>query len=304
MLALSTVWNAGRRETGLEVIKEIQGTGISCVELNFFLDSKMVEEILDYCRTHGLSIVSLHNFCPVPDGLERLKTLPDHFSLAALDETERLLAVHHTRNTLLTARRCGASCVVLHCGRAEIKDRTRHLIRLAQEGKKETQEYREDFAAFVEERKNKSRGHVPQLIKSLKTLSDTAEEYRLNLGIENRFYYREIPFLDEFGEIFDALKGRPVGLWLDVGHNFILEQLGFLVHGKLLKDYGSRLIGIHLHNVNNLVDHQAAMTGQVNFNDFKPYVRPETIKVMELHGHVTQEEVKESAVYFREVFGD
>ena len=71
MLALSTVWNAGRRETGFEVIKEIQDTGISCVELNFFLDSKMVEEILDYCQTHGLSIISLHNFCPVPDGLER-----------------------------------------------------------------------------------------------------------------------------------------------------------------------------------------------------------------------------------------
>ncbi len=304
MLALSTVWNAGRRETGLEVIKEIQDTGVSCVELNFFLDSKMVEDILAYCRSHGLSIVSLHNYCPVPEGLERLKTLPDHFSLASLDETERRLAVTHTRHTLSTAKRCGASCVVLHCGRAEIKDKTRHLIRLAQEGKKETPEYREDFAAFVKERKVRSRDHIPQLIKSLEALSDTAEEYGLKLGIENRFYYREIPFLNEFAEIFDALKGRPAGLWLDVGHNFIMEQLGFLPHGKLLKDYGDRLIGIHLHNVNNLVDHQAAMTGQVNFNDFKPYVRPETIKVMELHGHVTHDEVKQSAVYFRETFGD
>lgn len=304
MLALSTVWNAGRRETGIEVIKEIQETGISCVELNFFLDSGMAEEILAYCRTCGLSIVSLHNYCPVPKGLERLKTLPDHFSLAALDEAERLLAVTHTRNTLLTARRCGASCVILHCGRAEIKDWTRHLIRLAQEGKKETKEYRESFRAFVEERKTKSRAHLAGLINSLKTLSDMAAELHLRLGIENRFYYREIPFLDEFGELFDALKNRPVGLWLDVGHNFILEQLGFLPKGKLLKDYGDRLIGIHLHNVNNLVDHQAAMTGQVNFNDFKPYVRPETIKVMEFHGHVTREEIKQSADYFRETFGD
>jgi sugar phosphate isomerase/epimerase len=304
MLALSTVWNAGRRETGLEVIKEIQDTGVSCVELNFFLDSRMVDEILAYCRSGGLSIVSLHNYCPVPEGLERLKTLPDHFSLASLDETERRLAVTHTRHTLATAKRCGASCVVLHCGRADIKDKTRHLIRLAQENKKDTPQYQEDFASFVKERNAKSRDHIPQLIKSLRDLSDTAEEYGLRLGIENRFYYREIPFLDEFRQIFDALQGRPAGLWLDVGHNFILEQLGFLPHGKLLNDYGDRLIGIHLHNVNNLVDHQAAMTGQVNFNDFKPYVRPETIKVMELHGHVTQDEVRQSAVYFREVFGD
>ena len=304
MLALSTVWNSGRRETGLDVIKEIQKTGITCVELNFSLDSKMVEEILSLRRALQFSIVSLHNYCPVPDGLERLKTMPDHFSLASLDETERLLAVKHTRNTIITAHRSGAAAVVLHCGRTEMKDRTRDLTRLIQEDKKETQEYRETFQAFIEERRAKSQAHVAQLLKSLRNLVDLAVSYRLKLGIENRFYYRELPFGDEFGTIFDAFQDGPVGLWLDVGHNFILEELGLIPRGQLLKDYGSRLIGVHLHNVKNLVDHRAALDGDVDFTGLKPYIRPDTIKIMELHSHVTPREIKKSAAYFREVFGD
>ncbi|MFA5038740.1 MAG: sugar phosphate isomerase/epimerase [Candidatus Omnitrophota bacterium] len=302
MLALSTVWNAGRWETGSDIAKEIRQAGAPALELNFSLSSRMVEDLLSYCRTHRIPITSLHNFCPVPEGLARKDVMPDHYSLASLNESERQLAVKHTKNTVLTAERSQARCVVLHCGYVDIKDKTKELIRLCREQKRLTPEYEETLRKFQKERQDKSAPHTAQLLKSLEELGSFAAQHRVALGLENRFYYNEMPFGKEFGLIFNALKNKPLGLWLDTGHNYVLEQLGLAPSGQLLKNHGHRLLGVHFHNVRDLKDHQAVADGDMDFGFLKPYVKENTVKVMEFHGHVSPEKIRESMRYLEELF--
>lgn len=302
MFALSTAWNAFRYERGEQIAEEILRLGFKNLELNFSLTSNQVEEITGYCRCHDARIESLHNYCPIPAGLAREEALPDCYSLASTDENERREAVAHTENTISTARRLDGRAVVLHSGRVEIADRTRQLIDLANRGRKKSDEYRNIFDDFVRERKKRSADHFHQLLKSLDTLASYAVEKNILLGIENRFYYREIPGFDEFGPIFEKFKTRNVVYWHDVGHAFILEKLGFMKEDDLLKTYGAFLGGFHLHNIKNLVDHQAPVNGDFEFRKLLPYVSKNSINVLEVHQHVGAEEIKASATLLKGIF--
>lgn len=302
MLALSTVWNAGRWEAGSDIAEEIRQTGVPALECNFSLSSVMVDDLLSYCQKHRLPITSLHNFCPVPDGLPRKEVMPDHYSLASLDESERSLAVLHTKNTIKTAVRAGGCCVVLHCGCVDMKDPTRELIRLFNEKKRLTIEYEQIYTEALKERKAKSPAHIAQLLKSLDELGSFAQGQKIVLGLENRFYYNEIPLLDEFGTIFTSLKDKPLRLWLDTGHNYVLEQLGYVPEEHLLKNYGKYLAGIHFHNVKDMRDHRAVTDGDMDFRFLKPYIKKETVKVMEFHHPVTLEQIHESMRVLEELF--
>jgi hypothetical protein len=74
--------------------------------------------------------------------------------------------------------------------------------------------------------------------------------------------------------------------------------------GALLQKYGSRLYGIHLHNIKNLADHQAPFNGEFDFNTLKPYVKNHTLKVLEVHSHVSPDMIGKSIDYLKEVFND
>lgn len=302
MLALSTVWNAHRYNKGADIIKDIRQAGAQAAELNFALDAEMVSDIRTYCLENGFPITSLHNFCPVPTGLKRDKVMPDHFSLSSSDEQERRLAVDNTKNSILTAQSCKACCLILHCGMVEMEDRTKQLISLYRANKQKTSEYQQIMRETIEERKAKSDVHLEQLLKSLEELALFASDKNVVLGLENRFYFNEMPFWHEFGAIFNSLKDQRLKLWLDTGHNFVLEQLGFIPKGRLLEEYSGRLFGCHLHNVTDLHDHQAVTRGDIDFKIFRPYVKKETIKVMEFHSQATVEEIRDSIRYLEEIF--
>jgi len=129
-LAISTSWNAHRFDDGEKLLFEISQLGFKAIELSFNLNLAMIDEIADSARRLNINIDSLHNYCPVPDGLSRKQTFPDHYSMASLDEEERFLAVKYTKRSIDTANRLGAKAVVLHCGRVEVPDYTRQLINL------------------------------------------------------------------------------------------------------------------------------------------------------------------------------
>jgi sugar phosphate isomerase/epimerase len=302
MFALSTAWNTEGAKDGRTIAEEITRLGINKIELNFSLTKTMVEDIFQFAQKHKTEIISLHNFCPIPQEISRKKALPDYFSLASTDEEERKKAVLYTKNTIATAKKVSAKAVVLHCGRVEIEDKTRRLINLYNAGQKNSPLYREVLESFLKEREEKHAPHLEQILKSLETLAEVAQKQGVTLGIENRFYYREIPCFEEFGIIFERLINKPVVFWLDVGHNFIFEKLGFFKEGTLLKTYGTRLFGVHLHNIKNLVDHQAPIDGEFDFKTLKPYIRPETIKVLEVHQQATAQQIKKSIKYLSGVF--
>ncbi|MBW2138526.1 MAG: TIM barrel protein [Deltaproteobacteria bacterium] len=92
-----------------------------------------------------------------------------------------------------------------------------------------------------------------------------AESEGIGLGIENRYYYYELPTLDNLRTIFEEFEGSPIGYWHDTGHAHANEVLGIIRRGELLEAYGGRLLGIHVHDARGLEDHLVPGAGEIDF---------------------------------------
>ncbi|MFH1202270.1 MAG: TIM barrel protein [Candidatus Omnitrophota bacterium] len=246
----------------------------------------------------------MHNFCPVPEGLERSKALPDCYSLASLDEGIRKDAVNHTKKTIDTATSFKAKAVVLHCGRVEMPDKTIALIELFKKGLIHSEEYRNLKAQALEEREEKLEPFLNQALKSLAELLGYAKEKGIVLGIENRFYLREIPNFNEIGLFLKTFPNKNIAYWHDAGHAKVQENLGFNYHLEYLKAYYKRMIGMHLHGVEGTVDHLSPLDGEIDFTDLVGFTQKDTLKVIESHKTASPSQLAEAAKYLRGIFND
>jgi sugar phosphate isomerase/epimerase len=301
-LALSTSWNAFRHTDGKKMVSEISALGFDQIELSFNLPSETVEDIARLVSKSEIRVISLHNFCPIPEAVKREIALPDYYSLASSDEQERLKAVKQTKQTIQTAARLGAVAVVLHTGRVEIPDRTRDLIELFNRGLKDSPEFRNLKSDIIRERAIKCGPFFQNTLKSLEELNLEASARNILLGVETRFYYREIPYLEELAEILRIFKGSQIRYWHDTGHAQLMENLGFCLHRDFLELTKGYLLGLHLHNIVGCVDHQPPSHGEIDFRKLLPYVRSDTLKVIEAHHPASSEEIKASKKMLEAVF--
>ncbi|MDD5129016.1 MAG: sugar phosphate isomerase/epimerase [Candidatus Omnitrophica bacterium] len=303
-LAISTSWNAYRFDDGEELLFEISRLGFKSIELSFNLSSGMVDEIAHSARRLNIEIASLHNYCPIPDGLSRKQALPDFYSLASLDEEERFLAIKYTKRSIDTASRLGAKVVVLHCGRVEVPDYIRQLINLHDRGKNNCPEFLEIKEKMIRERAGLADKFLKQALISIEELNEHAQLKGVLLGIETRFYYREIPDINEIGIILDKFNDSQVYYWHDTGHAQLMENLGLLRHKDFLERYGRRLIGVHLQDIFGCQDHLAPSKGQIDFSMLKPYLNRNTLKVIEAHHPATAEELIQSRNFISQVYDE
>lgn len=303
-IALSTAWNAFRYDNGKEIIREIKNLGFNTVELSFNLTEGIVRDIAELAEEKQIKVRSLHNYCPVPEGLSRQEALPDCFSLASLDPEQRQKAIKYTKISIDTAFRLKAEAVVLHCGRVEIPDRTRELfvfydnksglssapaLRLKDEMRREREE--------------RISGHLDAALKSLEELVDYSTRLKVKLGIENRFYFREIPSFEETAKILERFQGANVFYWHDTGHAQLWENLGFLRHQDYLERYQQSLLGLHLHDIKGTQDHLAPGTGDYDFSVLKPYFKKDTIKTLEAHHPASPREIVRAREFLEGLYG-
>jgi sugar phosphate isomerase/epimerase len=301
-LALSTSWNAFRHTSGNDLVSEIKDLGFNEIELSFNLSSEIVKDILRLAAKHQIKVVSLHNFCPIPEGVKREIALPDYYSLASLNEDERQKAVKQTKHTIETAESLGAKAVVLHTGRVEISDRTKDLIDLFNRGLKDSDEFRALRSEVAQERSRKSGPFFDNALRSLEELNFEASRKNILLGVETRFYYREIPNAEETSKVLERFKGSQIRYWHDTGHAQLMENLGFCRHRDYLDFSKGSLLGLHLHNIIGCLDHQAPSKGQIDFRTLLPYIAKDTIKVIEAHHPASPDELKESKKMLEVVF--
>lgn len=280
-------------------MEEIKKLGISGVELNFNLPRKTAEEFVLLKKKGEAEIISVHNYCPLPDEVDPKKASPDYPSLAALDQAERKSAVRLTKGTIDFAARLKAKVVVLHLGRVEVKDRTVKLWRLG----KNNPSYFEMKAGMIKERARRIKPHFDSVIKSLEELEPYARKEKILLGIENRYYYREIPSPDEISYILDRFGDSSIYYWHDLGHGQAQENAGLSSHQALLKSFSRKLIGIHLHDIIGIEDHRVPGTGNFDFRKLAPYMGRNIYKVIEAHQPATVDEMAKGIRFLQHVLG-
>jgi len=303
-LSISTSWNASRVKNAKELIFEIKELKFSQVELSFNLSRVMLRQIKIFARKMGIKVSSVHNFCPVPAGVARLKALPDYYSMSSLDEKIRKKAVAAAKISIDTAKELSAKAVVLHCGRVEIADQTRKLIALYTSGKKNTKEFKLLKACALKERAVLAKPYFAQTLKSLEELNGYARKKNILLGIETRFYIREIPSFREIGLILKKFPDSNIFYWHDTGHAQLMQNLGIARHIGFLKSYSNRILGVHLHNIIGCTDHQAPLKGELDFKRLLPYLKKATLKVIEAHHQASGQDLIEGKSYLEKLFGE
>lgn len=274
-IGLSTAWD-GPGSSPERLIEEHRGLGFRRLEAYAHYTPEGLRALAQVARQHGVEIASVHAPCPVPT----TGGLGDW--LASTSASERTRSVDAHKATIDAAAQYGARAIVVHLGNTGVTSCQRQLIDVvAREGRFSEAHVRLRDEALREREANKG-PHLEAAIDSIRALGEHARGTGVRLGLECRDGYFEIPALDEVGEVLAACDGLPVGYWHDAGHGAKLDYLGFVEHEDYLRRYGDRLVGMHIHDTRGARDHLAPGQGDTDFGMLARYLRPDTIRTLEL----------------------
>ncbi len=296
-LAISTMWNYRKANSGKELIDQLKALGFSRVELNYQVKKEWLSDIESYVQNGEIMISSVHNVFPKVND-ERFGT--DSVLLGYEDESLRKRAVEYACRSVDWAVRLGAGAVVFHPTEVPLSpnDFDVPLKNLIKAHKTDSEEYRSLQKEMLNQRKA-----APFLQRTMKSIGEIADYvvkngFSVRLGMENRAMCHQAPIYSEFDMIMQAFEGGPVGIWLDTGHGIMMEEMG-LQKLPLSEITERNIIGMHIHDAIDGLDHYAPCTldGDV-LRPFKKYIDACPIRVLELSGRLTQQEIIEGSERF------
>jgi sugar phosphate isomerase/epimerase len=283
-IGLSTAWN-GPGFSPERLIEEHRGLGFRRLEAYAHFTPEALAALASEAARRDVEIASLHAPCPVPG----YGGLGDW--LASTNTSERLRSVDAHKATIDAAAAYGAKAIVIHLGNAGVFSRQRAIAdEIARSGRLSPEHLRMRDEAWREREASKG-PHLDAAVESIRALGEHAVGTGVQLGLECRDGYHEIPSLEEFSVVLGACEGLPVGYWHDAGHGAKLDYLGFVEHEDYLRRYGSRLVGMHIHDTRGVRDHQAPGQGDTHFAMLGRYLGPSTIRTLELSRSVTAAEI-------------
>lgn len=302
MYSLSTCWNSRRHTDGRAMLREIRDLGFDYAELSHGTRVSLLPGILDAVAAGEIKISTLHNFCPLPMGVNN--SAPNLYQFSDERPRERELALKYTLKTLEFAVRVKAKLVVLHSGSIEMKHYTDKLVEMVGRGEKETAKYKKLCENLDQKRAAKKEDAFGRVIETLKKILPVAEAHGIKLGIENREALEELPLESDYPFLFRELPSPNLVYWHDTGHAQIKENLGFIRHAMHLESLAGHLAGFHIHDVQPPGrDHCAPGSGMIDFAALKPMVKPEHIKVFEFNPGLTPEQARAGVAHIKGIWG-
>ena len=302
MLSFSTCWNSSRHTDGAPMIQEILDLGFENVELSHGIRISLAGGIQGMYDQGKVRISSLHNFCPLP--MEVQGSSPDCYEFTSHRPFDQRRAVKLTIQTIDFAHRLGAGLVVLHLGRVAMGPVTRQLARLAKDGKFLDREFVRLKIAAVKEREARGPAYLARVKECLKPIVEHAANKNINLGIEGRFGYEEVPSERELPGLLEELNAPHVGYWHDFGHLQVKNNLRFVDHYEWLKSIRHRLFGCHLHDCEwPSTDHRVPFAGGIDYDRLISLLPPNCLFVWELNPRMKAEDIRAALARWREKFG-
>jgi len=290
-IGLSTSWN-GPGSSAHIVVDQHRALGFRRLEAYMHFSAEELSALAAAARERDMHIASLHGPCPVKTN-ERGDRERWTDSLSSTNEADRRVAIDAIKRSVDAAVEVGARAIVVHMGNTGVISRQGTIFETIERfGRLSDEHLRLRDQAWAEREAHKA-PHVAAGLKSIRELGEYALGSGVQLGVECRDGYYEVPSLDEFAEVFAATEGLPVGYWHDAGHGAKLDHAGFLEHEELLRRYGDRLVGMHVHDTRGPRDHLAPGMGSTDFGMLAKYLRPETIKTLEIIRTVTAKQISQ-----------
>lgn len=301
-LAISTMWNFRRANSGEVLVDQLTALGFTRVELNYQVREEWLPGIERRIEQGAIRPTSVHNAFP--------KTWDERFDTDSVlfgyeDERLRLEAVELAKRSIDWAVRLGAAAVVFHPTEVPL-DPQRFDVPL----KKLIAAHQTDSEAFYALREEmlaarRAAPYMARTLKSIEALASYVETHHLpvKLGMENRAMCHQAPIFSEFETIVEAFPDGPVGIWLDTGHAIMMMEMGLQalpLPGKVAE----RIVGMHIHDAVDGLDHYAPCTLPGNvLEPFRVYIERSPIRVLELSGRLSTEEILTGTERFVEQYG-
>ncbi len=287
--ALSTMWGVDQRIPFNQTFEIGRKVGFARFELNHAVTPQLFEQ-WDKNRFY---IGTVHDPCPAVFLNSDIKRLD--YQISSLDERCRIKGVDMAKRTIQVACELGARSVVLHPGMIQCDDNLeRRLREMYRKGHKATRDYADLKLELVLHRKAVVAPYFDQVVKSMKELIEFARPTGIELGLENRYHYYDIPLIDEMQILLDLCTEDWYGFQYDCGHAQTLEALGFVSHEEWLKRFGQRIIGTHLHDVIGIQDHQMPGIGEVDFAMIASYLPVTAHRTLELSSNLSPDDLRKS----------
>lgn len=306
MLSLSTSWGIGSQRSGREIIDAARGLGFEALELNYQFPKGFLKEIFNDRERGELKITSLHNICPFTEKLASYADFFKRFNFSSPKKEIIKKAVKYAKETIDLAAKLGASAVVLHVGEVELENNSqremeREFRRSLKMNFGPEERIRKTREKFIELRRQNAPPFLERTIKNLGEVLKYAENKGVKLGVENRYFFFEIPSFEEIPIILKEMPSPCLGYWHDCGHAAHLQNVGYFPGRNPLSQNRQRLIGIHLHDCVGVSDHSAPGYGEVDFLEVKKYLNEKIVKVVELGPWVTHQEVKRGVEFLSRI---
>ena len=284
---LSTMWWSKDSDNADIFFQKGRELGFARFELNH----QITPEEFATIDLNSFHMGSLHDPCPAFISTRELDR--EDRLITSLNEDLRQKGVEVVKRTIELTYNLGARSVVIHPGRIVADHSMDNQLReLYKSGLKGTPDYSNLQTALIADREARSRPHLDALLKSLEEIVFFSRDTGISLGLENRLHYYELPIFNEMEIILSEFQQPWVGWQLDTGHLQIHDALGLMSFSEWLEHFSHRIIGVHLHDVQGIIDHRAPGCGDVDFELIGKHLPPYSQRIVEIDKSVTYEELQ------------